>query len=166
MGAARALEEVRPLLGARVLLLGAGGAARAIAFGLRERGAKTTVANRDAGKAERLADELGARHAPFDEVRRAGEYEVVVNATSLGQSDVGRESPIPEEALREGQLVMDIVYKPIRTRLVEAAERRGAVTVRGGRMLLHQAAAQFELYTGRSAPLSEMDAALDAAIGT
>lgn len=165
IGATRALEEVRSLVAARVLLLGAGGAARAIGFGLRERGAQTTIANRDAAKAERLAVELDARHVPFDEVRRADEYDVVVNATSLGQSDVGRESPIPEEALRPGQVVMDIVYKPLQTRLVEAADRRGAIVLRGGRMLLHQAAAQFELYTARSPPLSAMEGAMGAAIG-
>jgi shikimate dehydrogenase len=164
IGATRALEEVRSLADACVLLVGAGGAARAIGFGLRERGARTTIANRDAAKAERLAVELGAQHAPADEVRRAGQYDVVVNATSLGQSDVGQESPIPEDALREGQLVMDIVYKPVQTRLIEAADRRGAIAVRGTRMLLHQAAAQFELYTGRAPPLSAMDEALGLAM--
>jgi shikimate dehydrogenase len=164
IGATRALEEVRSLADARVLLVGAGGAARAIGFGLRERGARTTIANRDAAKAERLAAELGAQHAPLDEVQRAGQYDVVVNATSLGQSDVGKESPIPEDALRKGQLVMDIVYKPVQTCLIEAAGRRGAVAVRGTRMLLHQAAAQFELYTGRAPPLSAMDEALGLAM--
>jgi shikimate dehydrogenase len=164
IGAMRALEEVRSLVDARVLLVGAGGAARAIGFGLRERGARTTIANRDAAKAERLAVELGAQHAPASEVRRAGDYDVVVNATSLGQSDVGQESPIPEDALREGQLVMDIVYKPVQTRLIEAAYRRGAVAIRGTRMLLHQAAAQFELYTGRAPPLFAMDEALGLAM--
>jgi shikimate dehydrogenase len=165
IGATRALEEVRPLLQARVLLLGAGGAARAIAFGLRERGAHTTLANRDAAKAERLAAELGAQHVPLDEARQPGDYDIIVNATSLGQSNVSRESPLPEEALREGQIVMDIVYKPLRTLFLEAAARRGAIAVHGGRMLLHQAAAQFELYTGHSAPLSAMDEALAISMG-
>jgi shikimate dehydrogenase len=174
IGAMRALEEVssdrqskepRPLKGARVLLLGAGGAARAVAFGLRERGAQTTIANRDGHKAEKLAAAVGARAAPFDEVSRTDAYDVVVNATSLGQSDVGKESPIPESAIRPGQIVMDIVYKPLQTRLVEGARARGAVVLHGGRMLLHQAAAQFELYTGRPAPLGPMQAALHQAIG-
>jgi shikimate dehydrogenase len=165
IGAVRALEEVRPLGGARVLLVGAGGAARAIAFGLREREARTTIANRDGHKAHRLAAETGALPAPFDEVRGAGDYDIVVNATSLGQSDMSMESPIPEDAMRAGQLVMDIVYKPLQTRLVEAARRRGTVVVDGARMLLHQAAAQFELYTGRPAPLTAMDEALHGAIG-
>jgi shikimate dehydrogenase len=159
VGAMRALEAVRPLRGARVLLVGAGGAARAIAFGLHDRGAVTTIANRDAAKAVALARETGARGLPLDETRRAADYEVVIHATSLGQSDAPAPAPIPEEGLSPGQVVMDIVYKPLRTALLEAAQRRGATPIHGGRMLLHQAAAQFELYTNHPAPLDAMEAA-------
>jgi shikimate dehydrogenase len=158
VGAVRALEEARPLAGVRTLLVGAGGAARAIAFGLRERGAQVTIANRDAAKAAALAADTGSRAAALDEAARAGAYDVVVHATVLGQADISPESPVPEDALRPGQIVMDIVYKPVRTRLFEAARRRGAIAIHGGRMLLHQAAAQFELYTGHPAPLDAMDA--------
>jgi shikimate dehydrogenase len=168
-GATRALEEVRPLGGARVLLVGAGGAARAIAFGLGDRGARTTIANRDRAKAVALAGETGAIGAGLDETARAADYDVIVNATPLGQHDAAARTepviPVPVEALRAGQVVMDIVYKPVRTRLIEAARSRGATAIHGGRMLLHQAAAQFELYTGRPAPLEAMEAALHAAIG-
>ncbi len=125
VGAVRALEEVRPLRDARALLVGAGGAARAIAFGLRERGAELTVANRDVAKAAALAAETGGRGAALDEATRAGDYDVVVHATVLGQADASPQGPIPEEALRAGQVVMDIVYKPVHTRLFEAARRRG-----------------------------------------
>ncbi len=167
VGALKALEEVRALDGARVLLLGAGGAARAIAFGLRERGVHTTIANRDLGKAERVAAASGARAAPFGETARAGAYDVVINATTVGQTgeDSVARSPLPADSLREGQVVMDIVYKPVTTPLLELAAQRRAVAVHGGRMLLHQAAAQFELYTGRPAPLEAMDAALRAHLG-
>ena len=160
VGAVRALEEARPLGGARTLLVGAGGAARAIAFGLRERGAQLTIANRDAAKGAALAAATGGLGASLDETVRAADYEVVVHATVLGQADTSLESPVPEDALRPGQIVMDIVYKPVRTRLYEAARRRGATAIHGGRMLLHQAAAQFELYTDRPAPLDAMDAEL------
>jgi shikimate dehydrogenase len=165
VGATRALEEVLPLDGARVLLLGAGGAARAIAFGLRERGAQATVANRDLGKAERVAVDAGARAAPLDEVAQAGDYDVVINATTVGQADAQPGTPVREGAIRRGQVVMDIVYKPVHTELLERAAARGATTIHGGRMLLHQAAAQFELYSGRPAPLADMDAALHAVMG-
>jgi shikimate dehydrogenase len=160
VGAIRALEEACPLGGARVLLVGAGGAGRAIAFGLGERGARTTIANRDLQKAQALAAETGAIALAFDETTRAADYDVVVNATTLGQSDVGDASPVPAEALRPGQVVMDIVYKPVHTAFVQAATARGASVVHGGRMLLYQAAAQFELYTGCPAPLDVMDDAL------
>ncbi len=165
IGAVRALEEARVLEDARTLLVGAGGAARAIAFGLRERGAQVTIANRDAAKGAALAAETGAQSASLDEVDRAGDYDVVVNATVMGQADVSSASPIPEDRLRAGQVVMDIVYKPVRTRLYEAARARGAIAIHGGRMLLHQAAAQFELYTGRVAPLGAMEAELAAMVG-
>jgi shikimate dehydrogenase len=167
VGAVKALEEVRSLSGARVLLLGAGGAARAIAFGLRERSAVVTIANRDRAKAEAVAADTRATAAPFDEASRAAAYDVVVNATTIGQMDQGpasAASPLPADALRAGLVVMDIVYKPVRTPLLVVAVDRGAVTVHGGRMLLHQAAAQFELYTGAKAPLDAMDVALRAAL--
>ncbi|MFO0756904.1 MAG: shikimate dehydrogenase [Byssovorax sp.] len=159
-GAVRALEEVVHILGLRVLLLGAGGAARAVAHGVRDKGAVLTIANRDRQKAEALALETGANAAGLDELERAGDYEIVINASSVGMADIDPSNPIPEAALRPGQVVMDIVYKPIETELVRAARRRGAHTIHGGRMLLHQAARQFELYTGHPAPLDVMDAAL------
>lgn len=164
IGAVRALEEVTQLGGARVLLLGAGGAARAVAFGLAERGARVTVANRDLEKARRLAAAVGGAAAPLD-AALAHDHGVLVNATSLGMAEVDPRSPVPEEVLREGLLVMDIVYKPMITELVAAARRRGATAVHGGRMLLHQAAEQFRLYTGREPPLDAMDEALRAQLG-
>lgn len=164
-GAMRALEEVRPVAGARLLLLGAGGAARAIAVAAADRGAIVTIANRDVGKAEALARETAARAAGIAEAARGADYEIVVNATSAGMAEVDARSPLPLAALREGLVVMDIVYKPIETELIQEARRRGAIAIHGGRMLLHQAAGQFELYTGAPAPLAAMEAALNAQIG-
>jgi shikimate dehydrogenase len=165
-GAARALEEVRPLEGARVLLLGSGGAARAIAHAVTDRGATLTIANRDLDKARQLAAVTGATAADLSEAARASAYDVVVNATSVGMGEVDAASPVPEHAIAPGQTVMDIVYKPMETALVRAAHRRGAVVVHGGRMLLHQAARQFELYTGVPAPLEAMETALRAQLGS
>ncbi|MGH7437343.1 MAG: shikimate dehydrogenase family protein, partial [Polyangiaceae bacterium] len=118
-------------------------------------------------KAEAVAADTKASAAPFDEASRAGTYDVVVNATTIGQKDQGpasTASPVPADALRAGLVVMDIVYKPVHTPLLDVAADRGAVTVHGGRMLLHQAGAQFELYTGARAPLEAMNAALRAAL--
>jgi len=160
IGAVRAIEERRPLGGARVLLIGAGGAARALAYGMKERGADLSVANRDLVKAAALAAEVEATALDLSALGRAGEYDVLINATSAGMREVDARSLVPEAAIREGMTVMDIVYKPIRTELFEAATRRGALAIHGGRMLLHQAARQFELYTGVDAPLDAMDRAL------
>ena len=103
--------------------------------------------------------------APWAEVGRAGGYDVVINATTRGQADADQESPVPKGSLRRGQTVMDIVYKPVRTSLVSEAVACGATAVHGGRMLLYQAAAQFEAYTLRAAPLAAMGQALDEAMG-
>ncbi|HZF54365.1 MAG TPA: shikimate dehydrogenase [Polyangiaceae bacterium] len=164
IGALRAVEEERPVGGARVLLIGAGGAARAIAFGVKERGGALSIANRDVEKARSLAAETGGQARGLEELARAGDYDVVINATSAGMVEVDPKSLVPEEVLREGLTVMDIVYKPIETELIKAARRRGAKAIHGGRMLLHQAARQFELYTGAMAPLAAMDEALRAQI--
>jgi shikimate dehydrogenase len=160
IGAVRAIEERRSLGGARVLLIGAGGAARAIAYGLKEQRAEVWIANRDVTKAAALASDVGVSSLDLSALGRAGEYDVVINATSAGMREVDPRSLVPEGAMREGLTVMDIVYKPIETELIKAAARRGATAIHGGRMLLHQAARQFELYTGVEAPLSAMDQAL------
>ncbi|MCS6898996.1 MAG: shikimate dehydrogenase [Myxococcales bacterium] len=164
LGAIRALEEVRPIRGARVLLLGAGGAARAVAYGLRERGATLSILNRNTERAAHLAEVCGASVAPPEHARSRGPYDILINATSVGMYEVDPGPPILPEALHPDLLVMDIVYKPINTALVRAARTVGAAVVHGGRMLLHQAAAQFELYTGRPAPLAAMESALQKAI--
>jgi shikimate dehydrogenase len=166
VGALRAVEELRPLdASARVLLLGAGGAARAVGHGLRRRGVSLALFNRDAAKAGRLARELGAAVAPPVHVQEPGPYDVLINATSVGMAEVDPGMPLAAAALRPGLLVMDIVYKPIETTLVRQARAAGCTVIHGGRMLLHQAAAQFELYTGQAAPLDAMDRALQQAIG-
>jgi shikimate dehydrogenase len=161
-GAVRALEErLGALQGARVLLLGAGGAARAVAHGVKAAGAVLSVSNRDLDKARALAGATGAETVAWDEMPAAiGTHAVVVNATSMGMADVDAGSPIPVGALRADLCVMDIVYKPVRTRLVEAAAERGATVIDGTRMLLFQAMRQFELYTGRDAPREAMERAL------
>lgn len=169
-GATRALEERIDLDGARCLVLGAGGAGRAVAHGLAEAGAEVSISNRDAAKAEALAESVGARPWPCERLASplATSFDVVVNATSVGMAvpdSTGAELPVPEDALSKDLVVMDIVYKPVDTALLRAARRQGATTIHGGRMLLHQAARQFELYTGQAAPLAAMDRALMAEIG-
>jgi shikimate dehydrogenase len=161
IGAVRALERERRLAGARAVVLGAGGAARAVVFGLLARGASVVVLNRTPERARALADALGAQGAgPLDDLRRTP-FDVLVNATAVG---LGRdESPVAAEALPPGALVMDTVYEPERTRLLRDAEARGARAIGGKWMLVHQAAEQLRLWTGREAPVDVMAEAFDAA---
>jgi shikimate dehydrogenase len=161
LGAVRALERETPLAGRRAVVLGAGGTARAVVHGLHERGARVVVLNRTPERAAELARELGADSAGgLGELARTP-HDVLVNTTSVGlRADA---SPVDAAALRPGSVVLDAVYDPERTRLLRDAEARGARTVSGKWMLVHQAAAQLELWTGREAPLDVMAAAFDAA---
>lgn len=162
-GALRALGRETTVDGKRVALVGAGGAGRAIAFALAEKGATVAIANRTERKAENLADEV-------NEVGAAGGYgldalndivpgaDIVVNATTVGmEEDV---SPVPADTLREHHVVFDAVYTPLRTRLLRDAAEAGATTVEGAWMLVYQGAEAFEIWTGRDAPVEAMNDAL------
>jgi len=159
IGAVQALERETVLGGKRVVVLGAGGTARALVFGLRERAARVTILNRSPERAAALARELGAESAGgLGELARTP-HDVLVNTTSVGlRSDA---SPVPADALREGSVVLDAVYDPERTHLLRDAESRGARIVSGKWMLVYQAAAQLELWTGRKAPVEIMASAFD-----
>lgn len=154
-GALEALEEKVDLKGKRVILLGAGGAARAIGFGLKEKGCQVIIFNRSQNRAKSLAKELGCVHHPlscFGEMNG----DILVNATSVGMYPLDAESPIPKEILKEGMVVMDIVYRPLWTKLLREAEERGCLTIDGLEMLARQGAAQLEIWTGRRPEIDEI----------
>jgi len=163
-GARAAFEEAMPIAGRRVLLIGAGGAARAVAFAFADAGAELTIVNRNVERAEALSRAVSARAAGFELLDDLEGIDAIVNASSAGMLEYGAASPVPARSLRPGLLVMDIVYKPVRTELLALAEHSGARTVHGARMLLHQASRQFELYTGHPAPLGPMQDALQRAL--
>ncbi|QQS43911.1 shikimate dehydrogenase [Candidatus Roizmanbacteria bacterium] len=147
------------LRGTSVALVGAGGAARAMAYGVLEKGAKLSVFNRNQKKAQILAKELDSDVSVFtydDMSREIPKHEIILNATSLGMGEQIDQTPLQKEYLRKGHIVFDAVYKPRETRLLKEAKEQGAVTVQGVEMLLHQGTAQFELYTGRKAPIEVM----------
>ena len=159
-GALDALEEEMSLKGKRVVLLGAGGAARAMGFGLKERDCQLIVTNRSHDRGEALSKELKCHFIPMSSLFRmkAGELEadVIINGTSLGMYPRDGEMPIPKRLLREGMIVMDIVYQPLETRLLREAKKKGCLTINGLEMLVHQGAAQFEIWTGRRPDLKQM----------
>jgi shikimate dehydrogenase len=161
LGAVQALERNVELADTRVVVLGAGGTARALVYGLVERGARVTVLNRTPDRAQALADELGALAAgPLSDFARTP-HEVLVNTTSVGlRSD---DSPVPASELLAKSLVMDVVYDPEETRLLREARACGAETITGKWMLVYQAAEQFRQWTGREAPLDVMTQAFDGA---
>ncbi|MEM6393609.1 MAG: shikimate dehydrogenase [Planctomycetota bacterium] len=142
------------LSGLRVLVLGAGGAARAIVAGFADCGCSVTVVNRTAEKAQALAAAFGAEAGAMEE---AGEMEsdVVVNCTPLGMYPEVEGCPLPEGAsvLRPGVVVFDTIYNPVETVLLKRAKAAGCATVSGLEMFVRQGAAQFELWTGEDAPL-------------
>ncbi len=160
-GARRAFERHDVTLdGKSAVVVGAGGAARAIAFMLADEGATAHVANRTVSRAESLAEDVpsASAHGLDALTELVPDADVVVNATSVGmEEDV---SPIPRETLHESLTVMDAVYRPVETRLLREAAAAGATTIDGAWMLLFQGVTAFELWTGRSAPVERMNAAL------
>ena len=166
-GARRALAEGgADLDGATAVVVGAGGASRAVTVGLTDAGASVRVTNRTVERAERLVADVGDTGAttgvtahPLDDLPALlSDATVLVNATTVGMEE--DRSPVPAAVLHDGLTVLDAVYRPRKTRLLREAADRGATTVDGGRMLLHQGAAAFERWTGRNPPVEAMAAAL------
>ncbi len=166
VGAVRALEEALPVTEKRIVVLGAGGSARAVVAGLVSAGASVHVANRTVEKARALASSWGASWSGLDaEALKGVSGDVLVNTTSVGMEPKPDAIPVPPEFVGRFQVVMDIVYAPLKTMLLAVAEEHGAATVNGLRMLLHQAVAQFESWTGKEAPQKVMEEALTEAVG-
>jgi len=164
LGAVAALTAKVGLKGQHVLILGAGGASRAIAYGIFRKGGKVTLTDIDVPRAAALAWDLGAEAIPPDALERCPAA-ILVNASPVGMAPDVDGIPIAPDLLGRFRLVMDIVYKPLTTRLLREAGNRGAATIDGLQMLILQGAAQFELWTGQEAPAEIMARAAYAALG-
>ncbi len=168
-GALEALEQKMDLRGKRVVLLGAGGAARAIGFGLKERDLPVILVNRSKERGQALCTEIGCNYLPMSSLVRmkAGELEadIIINATSLGMYPRDGETPFPKELLKKGMIVMDIVYEPLQTRLLREAKEKRCVTVDGLEMLIRQGMAQFEIWTGERPNIGQIKKDLHRALG-
>jgi 3-dehydroquinate dehydratase/shikimate dehydrogenase len=154
VGVLRALERRMPLRGSRVLILGAGGAARAVAFALAQSGASVCISARRPEKARALARAVGAEAVPRVSIRREF-FDAIVNATPVGMHPRVARSPLEARELN-CRLVFDLIYRPRVTRLLQLAARRGIETVSGLDMFLAQGAAQWEIWTGERAPVAPM----------
>jgi len=163
--AAAAIRPLRgwlPLSGARVGVLGAGGAARALVASLVRRGARVTIFSRTPERGRALAEEWGARSLPWARAR-GFRCDLLVNATPVGMSPRVRALPIPAGAVA-ARRVYDLIYTPEETALVRGARSRGLEAKGGLGMFLAQGTAQFRLFTGRSAPVAVMRRAVREAI--
>jgi 3-dehydroquinate dehydratase/shikimate dehydrogenase len=152
-GVVRPLEQRLALEGARVLVLGAGGAARGAVFGLKERGSEVFILNRSAAPAQKLARQAKARTLKRPDLKKLT-FDVIVNATPVGMANP-RETPLNENEIN-AKYVFDMVYDPAETRFLKAAKDRGAQIIPGIEMFVHQAARQFEIWTGKPAPWDDM----------
>jgi 3-dehydroquinate dehydratase/shikimate dehydrogenase len=153
-GVVRPIERRLPALeGAKILVLGAGGAARAAVFGLKERGCEVYILNRTAGPAKKLARQARARTVKRADLKKLS-FDVIVNATPVGMGNT-RETPLQEHEIN-ARYVFDMIYDPAETRLLKLARERGAQVIPGIEMFVQQAARQFEIWTGKPAPGDEM----------
>jgi len=165
-GLVRAFEHHDVTLDGRAVVVGAGGAGRAAAFALAGEGMAVEIANRTTERAEALAGDVreaghSANAAGLDELSAlVADADVLVNATSVGMDE--DRSPVPADALHGELSVLDAVYSPRSTRLLCDAEAAGARTVDGAWMLLYQGVEAFERWSGRAAPVEEMNDALRA----
>jgi 3-dehydroquinate dehydratase/shikimate dehydrogenase len=153
-GVVRPLERrLSTLEGARILVLGAGGAARAAVFGLKERGSEVYILNRSLAPAKKLAHQARARLVKRPDLKKLA-FDAIINATSVGMGNT-RETPLQDKEIN-ARYVFDMVYDPVETRLLQLAKERGSQVIPGIEMFVHQAARQFEIWTGKPAPWDEM----------
>jgi shikimate dehydrogenase len=166
IGALKALKEngVNPH-GKKLVLLGAGGAARAIAFALVQEVDELVILNRTAEQAKELANRLNERFSKkvvADSLSYSAIQEnlpnsdILINATSIGMKPKANQSPVAPEWLKSDLVVMDIVYNPVETQLAKTAKSLGAKVISGVEMLIYQGAASFEIFTDCSAPVEVM----------
>ncbi|KAK1267185.1 hypothetical protein QJS04_geneDACA009151 [Acorus gramineus] len=143
-----------PLAGKLFVVIGAGGAGKALAYGAKQKGAKVVIANRTVDRARELARWVGGDALSLSELENFHPEEgmILANTTSIGMHPKVDESPIPKQALRFYSVVFDAVYNPRMTKLLLEAEESGAVVVSGLEMFIRQAMRQFELFTGLPAP--------------
>jgi 3-dehydroquinate dehydratase / shikimate dehydrogenase len=153
-GVVRPLERrLSTLQDAKILVLGAGGAARAAVFGLKERGAEVYILNRNLAAAKKLAHRAHARSLKRADLKKFA-FDVIINATPVGMGNT-RETPLQEKEIN-ARFVFDMIYDPVETRLLKLAKERGAQIIPGSEMFVHQAARQFEIWTGKPAPQDDM----------
>jgi shikimate dehydrogenase len=162
VGVLRALDKRMPFQGSRVLIVGAGGAARAVAYALAQAGSLVSITARRPQQAEALARAVNGDAVARGKIR--GQFfDAIVNTTPVGMYPHESASSL-EAAELNTQLVFDLIYRPQVTKLLQLAQRRGIETVSGLDMFVAQGIAQWEIWTGRRAPVAPMLAAIKRAL--
>lgn len=145
----------------KAAVLGAGGAARAAVYALASQGVKVTVFNRDVKKAEKLASDFNCHFDSLDNINRVSDFDIVIHATKVGMYP--KDKPIiPAALIKSNQIILDVVYSytTAETKLIKDALKAKATAISGIEMLLYQGIAQFELFTGKKAPIEAMRKAI------
>lgn len=163
-GALKALEEKIDLDDLHCLIVGAGGAARSIGIALKEKGVSLAITNRSLSRGKRLADRLSCPFVPLGEMESI-RPDLLIQTTPVGMTPEAGICPVPENVLRKGMVVMDVIYNPPQTRLLDLAKAKGCVTISGLTMFLYQGAEQFRLWTGLDPPLGLMRKVMKGALG-
>lgn len=161
-GVVRPLERRLKLAGARIAVLGAGGAARAAIFGLVDQGAEVFILNRTHETAVALARKAKAKALKHDQLKKQ-HFDVLLNTTPCGMSGIKQSLPIAKDELN-ADLVFDMIYNPLETPLLKLAKERGIATISGIEMFVQQGARQFEIWTGKPAPEADMQRVVEHAL--
>lgn len=161
-GVVRPLEQRLHLQGAKILVLGAGGAARAAVFGLKERGADVYILNRTPSPAQTLAKQARAKAINKMQLKKMA-FDVIINATPVGMEGNKDPLPISEQELKT-KFFFEMVYSPAETRLVKMARALNIHVILGAEMFVQQGARQFEIWTGKPAPVQEMQRVVEYAL--
>lgn len=151
IGIVRALKELIPLEGKTFAVLGAGGAARAAVYGIREERGIPIVLNRTVTTGKDVAGEFGCDFSPLQDIEKIT-ADCLINCTSVGLYPDTGVSPVRKNVLRNFGYVMDIIYNPLKTRLMKDAEEVGCSTISGLSMFVHQGAEQIYIWTGMTPP--------------
>ena len=158
LGVVTPLRKRGEIKGKQVIILGAGGAARAAAVALEERGARVRILARNRERATQVGAEVGCAAGDLNVLLNT-QWDILVNATPVGGGSLAEQTLVPKALLKKGATVFDMVYDPLETRLLREAAQQGCVVISGFEMLLAQAAAQFEVWTGAEAPVEAMRSA-------
>jgi shikimate dehydrogenase len=155
IGMVRDLEDALQIKKKSFVILGAGGAARAAIFGIRQRGGMPVIVNRTPERGEKLAREFGVPFYPLAQVKTIS-ADCLINTTPVGMTPDKKKSPLPKEAIGKFRWVMDCIYNPLKTQLLKDAEEAGCIVINGLGMFVHQGAEQIRIWTGKEPPIEIM----------